>query len=144
MTIERQAPLYVDAHDLCVWLEDRLGVGSETRAVVTQTLSTAHALLTSIATALAFPDTRHRDVREADAAATRLRVLLRVVRDVGLIATSSHRHAQSRIDKIGRMLGGWRRHLRRRSPSIGKPRGGDTTTTPPTTTPDSTPDRSDA
>lgn len=46
---------------------------------------------------------------------TRLRVMLRIARELGHLPTARHEAALNTIDEVGRMLGGWRRSLRGRS-----------------------------
>ena len=43
---------------------------------------------------------------------TRLRVMLRMARDLGHLPRGKHEDAVRAIDTVGRMLGGWRRSLR--------------------------------
>ena len=43
---------------------------------------------------------------------TRLRVMLRMARDLGHLPRGRHEDALRVIDTVGRMLGGWRRSLR--------------------------------
>ena len=42
---------------------------------------------------------------------TRLRVMLRIARDLGYLSRRHHEGALRTIDEVGRMLGGWRRSL---------------------------------
>jgi len=110
----RDAPLYVEAHDLARWTLER----TARRPGASPGLSTAIdlaavGLLSSVSLALTFPATRVQHLADADQAVVRLRVLLRVARDLGLVTGGGLRFAAGRLDAVGRMLGGWQRRLAR-------------------------------
>ncbi|HEY2294032.1 MAG TPA: helix-turn-helix domain-containing protein [Thermoanaerobaculia bacterium] len=58
-----------------------------------------------------FPSGRARDLAEADRAMVRLRVLLRVAQDLGLLSPAGLRFACGRLQTAGRMVGGWRKRV---------------------------------
>lgn len=114
----RRAPLYVEAHDLALWLELRW-VPEPPRGLVDDLSATGRELLFQIGRALSFPESRLAGIELADEAALRLRLLLRLALEARILGPEQLRHALERVERIGRMLGGWRRDQERseRSPS---------------------------
>ncbi len=117
----RDAPLYVEAFDLSLWVSERTGAWSH-GPMARLTTEAACELLTAVSLALTFPARRAVDLERADAGIVRLRMQLRLAEHLGLISAGGLRHAATRLGAIGRMVGGWRKRLdrgdRRRS---GKP-----------------------
>jgi hypothetical protein len=113
----RDAPLYVHAHDLARWVLERTGGWGEPEAaggpLQLQVAAAACDLLTGASLALTFPATRPRHLEQADEAIVRLRVLLRLARDLGLLSAGGTRYATGRLSEIGRMIGGWRKRVDR-------------------------------
>jgi len=114
----RQAPIYPRAHDLAVWLLARTaGWSAPARAQVGAPLdAAARALVCALSLALTFPEERLRRVKEADRALVRLRVMLRMARDLDHLDARQARYAHDELLIVGRMLGGWRKALRQRPP----------------------------
>ncbi len=122
MTHER-APLYIEAHQLSCWLSLRLHrVRGDSRheLIVDDILQSAYQLLAEIATALTFPSLRREALVRADVCLLRLRVILRVAREVGDLNARRHRYCVERMDLMGRMIGGWRRSNSRRTGNRGR------------------------
>jgi hypothetical protein len=63
----------------------------------------------------ASPRHTQRLLREADGGLARLRILLRLCRQRGLLDRGGFEHAVRELDEAGQMLGGWRAALRRRA-----------------------------
>lgn len=118
--IERNAPLYVESHDLARWVLERVEAWPEERGrTLRQPLAeTACQLVTAVSLALTFPDTRGEHLREADETVVRLRMLLRLASELALLSPGGLRHAEGHLRAVGRMLGGWQRQLRRREETI--------------------------
>ncbi len=115
---KREAPLYVDAQALAVWLGKHRTptiMTEAARGTWAEVLQTSRRLLVAIGAALTFPDVRDRERRKADLMLLRLRLLLRLARDFELISDEQILHLARRLDPIGRMIGGWRRTARTRS-----------------------------
>lgn len=106
----RRAPLYVHAHDLCVWLAGRES-GATYRRDAQRLTDLADALLGRIATALTFPRQRAPSLDAADRCVLRIRVRVRVLRDAGRMPPRAADHVLQRLEAIGRMLGGWQKSL---------------------------------
>lgn len=107
----RDAPLYVEAHDLARWAEERSsGHSSDSLGAAASNL---RDLLCAVSLALTFPVSRDRHLEAADEAVVRARVMLRLARDVGAMSAGGHRHASGRLLVIGRMIGGWRKRRAR-------------------------------
>jgi hypothetical protein len=109
----RHAPLYVEAHDLALWL-DRHGRDDSQGELAKDLGATGREFLFQVSRALAFPAARAAALEAADGAALRLRVLLRVAAEVGDLSPSQLRFVSGRVERAGRMLGGWRRQRRLR------------------------------
>jgi hypothetical protein len=107
----RRAPLYVEAHELAVWLGRHFD-GERARTLDVELARTGDELLFQVARALAFPGAREQALLAADEAVLRLRVLARVACERARLAPRELRFAAARLERIGRMLGGWRRQRR--------------------------------
>lgn len=108
----REAPLYVRCHDLARCVTDRFdGSGSGLGRLGPRLVDAALDLLCQASLALTFRPSRSRDLADADRALVRLRVQLRVARDVGALSASGLRHLEGLTLEIGRMIGGWRKRV---------------------------------
>ena len=109
------APLYVEAYALACWVTERTAVWAAPHQLSLGRLTTREAseLVCSAALALTFPRSRAEHLRRADHAIVRLRIQLRLARDMGLISAGGLRYACGRLREIGRMVGGWRRRVER-------------------------------
>lgn len=108
----RDAPLYIEAHDVARWVSERaLGFPAAAAPVGGRLVQTAGDLLDAVALALTFPDTRGGHLRAADEAIACLRVQLRLARDLGLVSAGGVRHVAARLAVAGRMIGGWRKRV---------------------------------
>ena len=107
----RNAPLYVEVHDLAVWTMDRTGTWRDRNAatLAERVAGAVCDLVTSVALGLTFPATRGRHLEAADEAIVRLRTLLRLAEALGLLSPRGLRFAAGRLQAAGRMLGGWRK-----------------------------------
>ncbi len=120
----RDAPLYVEAHDLARWTLERTNAWAsrDDRHLAPLVAGGACDLLTAVSLALTFPATRAIHLEEADHGIVRLRVLLRVARGLGLLSAGGLRFASGRLTAMGRMVGGWRKRARSaRSPPVDRP-----------------------
>lgn len=124
----RDAPLYVQAHDVARDVMERVGRMSERDAApLGQAIAQAALdLLTGVSLALTFPGPRAHHLARADEAIVRLRVLVRLAQDLGIISAGGVRHVEAQLRDAGRMLGGWRKRLNR--PSASTNRGSEPTT----------------
>ncbi len=112
----RDAPLYVEAHDLARWVLERAASWppERDRLLAPPLAAAACDLVTEVALALTFPHSRARHLERADHAIVRVRTLLRLARDLALISAGGLRFAAGRLQVIGRMVGGWRKRVERR------------------------------
>ncbi len=110
------------SYDLARWLLERtarfprshrfgLGEGIQREAL---------AMLSALVTA-SFTRDRAAAIRSASLAHTRLRVLIRLARDVGCLSTKQYVFVIEPMEEVGRMLGGWSRS--EREPSNERPPG---------------------
>lgn len=113
-----EAPLYVHAYDLAVWVFERAArFPRNHRAVLASRLEgAAFDLLEAITLALRSRARRQARIDAADESLTRLRLASRLARDLGVLQPRQNDHLALRADEIGRMLGGWRRQVTGASP----------------------------
>lgn len=105
------APLYVRTHDLVLWLLQRTTrFPRNQRFVLGRRVEESGLDLLETVT-LALVSRRLRDVRldEADEALVRVRVAVRMCREMELLRARQAAHACRQLDEIGRMIGGWKR-----------------------------------
>ncbi len=112
----RDARRYVEAFDLSVWVAERANAWQHA-AVGRLATDTAIELVSSVSLALTFPDGRDRHLAAADEGVVRLRTVLRVAESLKLLSKGGLRYAAARLAAIGRMVGGWRKRLRRQRPA---------------------------
>jgi len=106
----RDAPLYIRAHDLARDLLPRVAEGPEP-ALRHRLAAEAQELLCEISLALSFVKGRRDHQHAADQCITRLKVLVRLARDLEVISDTGARHVGDELVELGRMIGGWlRRH----------------------------------
>lgn len=106
----RDAPLYVEAHDLARWLLERAATWEDGEPAH-RVAGSACDLLEAVALALTFPARRAEHLEAADGAIVRLRCQLRLARELGLLSPGGQRFAAGRLLAIGRMVGGWRKRV---------------------------------
>lgn len=111
--IWRDAPLYVETHDLARWVSERAEGWAERGhpALAAKAIGESCAILDAVALALTFPATRPSDLEQADRSIVRLRVLLRLAKDLGCLSAGGLRFACGRLQATGRMIGGWRKRI---------------------------------
>ncbi len=109
----RDAPLYVEAFDLTRWVTERTTTWQHQHLAQLVT-SSACELVTAVSLALTFPETRTAHLEQADAGIVRLRTLLRLAQGLGLVSKGGLRYTTGRLEAIGRMVGGWRKRIRKR------------------------------
>lgn len=105
------APLYTRSHDLARWLLAHLpGTAPLTERIQRGALDLLDALVLAL-------EGRRRPERldAADEALLLLRAHLRLGHDAGLLDAERLMFLAAQLDDIGRQLGGWRKHLERRS-----------------------------
>lgn len=117
------APLYIKAHELCGWvLRHTGGWGEFSEGTLGRlTSETACELVCSVSLALTFPATRSAHLEALDQSIVRLRTLLRLASDQGLLRENSLRHAAGELRAIGKMTGGWRKREKSRASGGGSP-----------------------
>ncbi len=121
----RDAPLYVKAHELARWVVEHATRSSpeDRHPLAGPVTRSACDLLAGVSQALTFPDSRARRLAEADDAIVRLRVRLRLARDLGLVSPRGLRIAAGRLQAVGRMVGRWRKRVEPRGrlpPAVGR------------------------
>ncbi len=110
----RDAPLYVEAFDLSCWVAKRAG-SWEHEPLAQRASDAAVELVSTVSLALTFPATREHHLAATDEGIVRLRTVLRVAENLELVSRGGLRDAAERLGKIGRMVGGWRKRIRKPS-----------------------------
>lgn len=104
------------AYDLTLWLvrkvekfprSHRFGVGDR---VMARALDVLESL-----TEAAYSSEKSAPLDRANRGVNALRLLLRLAVDLQLLSTDSQEFAASRLEEIGRMTGGWRKAVARRT-----------------------------
>ncbi len=108
----RDAPLYVEAFDLTRWVAERADTWPH-RPLARLATGSACELVSAVSLALTFPASRSRHLEAADESIVRLRTHLRLAGGLGCLSAGGLRYAAGRLAAIGRMVGGWRKRLRR-------------------------------
>ena len=108
-----ETTLYVRAYDLTKWLIERgQRFPKNQRFVIGARLQTATLdLLDMVSLGLLQREDRPQRLRKADEALARIRIAVRLSRDLGVLSERQAEHAGREIAEVGRMLGGWRRRL---------------------------------
>ncbi len=109
----RDAPLYVEANDLACWVVARANTWTKIdhRHLALLVTRGACELVSEVALALTFPDTRSEHLQRADHEIVRLRMLLRLACQLKQLRPGGLRFAAERLEVIGRMVGGWRKRV---------------------------------
>lgn len=104
----KPTPVYNDSLQFVRWLTSVLSadtaVGRRAHDVALDLVEHVHLALSGFDPEL--------EVEEADRATARLRALLRVALELGLISDGALLHGAKLLEGIGRQLGGWQRYLR--------------------------------
>ncbi|MEM9291021.1 MAG: four helix bundle protein [Acidobacteriota bacterium] len=115
----RDAPLYIESYDLTRWLLERAESWPLEAPLRHRLVDAGCDLVEAVAVALTFPLERASSLQRADAAIVRIRVLLRLSRDLSMVSSRGVRFANDRLRAIGRMLGGWKKRVERSAlPSV--------------------------
>ncbi len=106
--MSRDAPIYIEAFELAVWVAERTAAWDERGRYLAQPVTeSAWNLVRHVALALSFPETRLERLAQVDEDIVSLREGLRLARRLALISPGGLRHAVGRLIIIGRMVGGW-------------------------------------
>ena len=109
----RDAPLYVEAFDLSGWVIERARTW-ELEPLGRRAIEESVELVSSVSLALTFPSARRRHLARTDEGIVRLRTVLRIAENAGLLSRRRLRFAAERLGVIGRMVGGWRKRVQKR------------------------------
>jgi hypothetical protein len=106
----RQATVYADVLRATRWVVENIDAASPIGGRIH---ARALSLLEDVACAQTFAS-GEAHLREADEALVRLRALLRVGLDTGVVGEPGFLHLSRELDGVGRQLGGWLRWLAER------------------------------
>ncbi|MEW5718073.1 MAG: diversity-generating retroelement protein Avd [Chloroflexota bacterium] len=110
-----ESPLFVKTYDLLQWLiPQTTKFPREHRFVMARRVQESafgfYDLIVRAGLAAA-RDEKEELLREADVALHRLRLNVRLSKDLALLKDASYAHAAQHLTEIGRLLGGWRKSL---------------------------------
>ncbi len=110
-----EAPLFVKSYDLVQYLLGRTQrFPKNQRFVLARRIEeTALDLLESVALALSASHKRSEALQSADEALIKLKVNLRLCRDLELVKQSQLHFAQGQLIELGKMIGGLQKHERK-------------------------------
>lgn len=110
----QESPIFTRTYDLLRWLVPvTVKFPRQQRFVLAEVLQKTALEFQERLIEASLGAQRGRSLHEADVALTKLRLYLRLARDLGLLGDAQHVHVARMVDEIGRLLGGWRKSLRR-------------------------------
>jgi hypothetical protein len=104
----KESPIFSKTYDLLRWLiPATVKFPRQHRFVLAAALQeTALRFQERLIEAARAPDPRPR-LHEADTDLTKLRLYLRLCRDLALLSPGQYGHVARMVDEVGRLLGGW-------------------------------------
>jgi hypothetical protein len=104
----KESPIFAKTYDLLRWLiPATVKFPRQHRFVLAATIQRValqfHERLIEAARA---PDPRSK-LHEADTDLAKLRLYLRLCRDLGMLSPGQYEHVARMVDEVGRLLGGW-------------------------------------
>jgi hypothetical protein len=109
----KESPIFTRTYDLVCWLIPlTVKLPRQQRFVIAEALQ--RTALTFQECLIEAGSTNQPLVllKEADILLTKLRLYLRLSRDLQLISLGQYAHAAEKVTEIGRLLGGWQKSLR--------------------------------
>jgi len=109
--MSREAPIYVQTHDLLNWLVPHLEGWPRTQRffLARQVLETAVEFYRLLLRARKLSvEERQRALLDADVELETLKALLRLGQERSYMSLDQYRHVSTMLAEIGRQLGGWR------------------------------------
>jgi hypothetical protein len=113
-----ESPIFVRVYDLLLWLIPTVEKFPRAqRPVLGRAVQEAALALQAHLTAAALGGDVTPELRRADVALALLRTRLRLCYDLRLITIGQYQHVSAHVAEIGRLLGGWQRHVQRTAAS---------------------------
>ena len=104
----KESPVFVRTYDLLRWLIPiTIKFPRQQRFVLAEAVQQTAFRLHEQLVETAYASQPVPILRQADVTLTRLRVYLRLCRDLKLFSRGQHEHVARMVDEIGRLLGGW-------------------------------------
>jgi hypothetical protein len=121
-----QSPLFVKTYDFLLWLIPlTLKFPKAQRFLLAERLGKmALDFYDLILEAAMEPEMQPRKLEAADRLLTKLRLYVRLSHDLECISLGQYEHAASRMDELGRLIGGWKRATGGFKPSGATPAAG--------------------
>jgi hypothetical protein len=108
-----ESPIFTRTYDLVRWLIPlTLKFPRQQRFVVAEALQRTALHFQECLIEAVSADRPDGLLKEADTLLTKLRLYLRLSRDLGCISLSQYAHAAELVTEIGRLLGGWQKSIR--------------------------------
>ena len=104
----KESPIFVRTYDLLRWLLPMtVKFPRKQRFVLAETLQRTALGLQEQLIEAAYSDSPRDALRQADVTLVKLRLYMRLCRDLELLSLGQYAHAARMLEEIGRLLGGW-------------------------------------
>jgi hypothetical protein len=117
----REAPIYVQTHDMLNWLTPHLEKWPRTQRffLARQVIETAVQFYRTLLLARKVRGAeRRRALLDADVELETLKALLRLGQERQYMSLDQYRHVSAMLAEIGRQLGGWRASMEKRQQAV--------------------------
>ena len=109
------SPIFTKCYAMVAWILDRIsGFPKDKRGTLGERLGINGVKLLEAITDALFVRSKLAILTKADQRLRRLRVELRLARELKCLTPKQHEHVLKEADEVGRMLGGWIRQQRTR------------------------------
>ncbi len=110
----KQSPIFTRTYDLLCWLIPMTTkFPRQQRFVLAEAVQQTALRLQEQFVEAAYAERPLPLLQASDVTLTKLRVYLRLCRDLELMSLNQYEHASRMVDEVGRLLGGWIKSLRK-------------------------------
>ncbi len=111
----QNSPIFTQCYSLVAWILARTtSFPRHLRSTLGERLAVNSIELLERITEALFVRSKSTILSHADSHLRRVRILLRLARELGCLTPKQHSFAVKQADEVGRMLGGWMRQQQRR------------------------------
>jgi len=104
----KESPIFTKTYDLLRWLlPQTVKFPRQQRFVLAEAVQRTVLDFQEQLIEAAYAEQPRPTLRQADVTLKKLRVYLRLCRDLGLLQFNQYEHVARMVDEIGRLLGGW-------------------------------------
>ena len=114
----KESPIFIKTYEMMVWLMGRTGKFPKNQRFLMakrleDTVLDLHAKLNEASRSKG--KDKFASLSQADLLLANLKVYNRLSKDLNLLAFNQYEHLAGMLDEIGKLLGGWKRSLSKRS-----------------------------